>query len=184
MAGSELELITPETWWFQEQPIFSEDAEPIAGATTILQTIALGPTALGIAYFWAMYVDSGKEKPTWWFLYDKFPKFVIGFLFFSFLITFPVKSAVDSDPPPDDPDADTELDQIVAVIKGVEKWWAIMGFTAIGLKSDLRKISKKVGKGGSLIWLYVVGGIIDIAICLGFAAVWYSGAVFAAPDVN
>lgn len=162
--------------------IFSEDAETIAGITKILQTIALGPTALGIAYFWAVYVEPGKEKPSWWFLYDKFPKFVIGFLFVSFLITFVVKAAVDSSDVEDG--EDNELDSLISVIKGMERWWAIMGFTAIGLKSDLRKISKKVGKGGSLIWLYVVGGAIDIAICLGFASIWYSGIVLEQPEID
>jgi uncharacterized membrane protein YadS len=154
--------------------IFSDKAETVASITKILQTIALGPCCLAIAYYWNVIVDPGKEPPSVWLIYDKFPKFVFGFLSVCFLVTFVME-----------PCCEDNLDSLIRVVKGMERWWAIMGFTAIGLKSDLRKMKKKLGKGGggNIISLYVVGGTLDILLCLGFSSIWFSGLLIPAPEV-
>jgi uncharacterized membrane protein YadS len=151
----------------------SPEAETIAGITKILQTIAMGPVCLVIAYFWN--ISSGREKPSAWLIYDKFPKFVLGFLAVCFLVTFVAKPSI-KEP--------TAMDNLIRVVKGMERWWAIMGFTAIGLNSDLKKMSKRLNNGRSLIGLYLVGGTVDLLVALGLAAVWYSGLILPAPDMG
>ena len=71
-----------------------------------------------------------------------------------------------------DPDS---MDDLIKVVKGMERWWACMGFTSIGLNSDLKKMSNRLTNGKSLVGLYLFGGTVDAVIALALAATWYSG---------
>ena len=71
--------------------IFSDDAETIASVAKIIQTTALGPICLIVAYYWNTVIEKGEDKkgPSLWLIYDKFPKFVLGFLIVSTTNTNP-----------------------------------------------------------------------------------------------
>ena len=90
-------------------------------------------------------------------LWEKFPKFVLGFLFVSTIITI-VNASVG---------ADAE-ESLKVGMKAVSKWFFCLGFVGIGLSSDLRKLASKM-KGGKPIFLYLITQALDLLVKLGFA---------------
>ncbi|EGD76648.1 hypothetical protein PTSG_07999 [Salpingoeca rosetta] len=90
-------------------------------------------------------------------LWEKFPKFVLGFLFCSTIITV-INASV----------SDEEQASLKVGVQAVSKWFFCLGFVGIGLSSDLRKLASKM-QGGKPILLYVLCQLLDLLLKLGFA---------------
>jgi uncharacterized integral membrane protein (TIGR00698 family) len=107
--------------------IIGETAQKYAVIIKSAQNVLLGVAAFAISIYWSYSGKSGAaEKPTVRVIWDRFPKFVIGFiaasLVFSFLLTpETVKQAGDT-------------------IKGYQNIWFSMAFVCIGIETRFRDI--------------------------------------------
>ena len=107
--------------------IIGETAQKYAVIIKSAQNVLLGVAAFAISIYWS-YSKKGEvqEKPTLRIIWDRFPKFVLGFiaasLVFSFLLT---------------PDT---VKQAGDTIKGYQNIWFSMAFVCIGIETRFKDI--------------------------------------------
>ena len=140
----------------------------VAATIKMIQNVLIGVTAFGVAIYWCTSVDcAGGRTVTVMEIWNRFPKFVIGFLVAS--VIFSMYSADLG------PDLGTALINN-GVISGFEAplrtWFFVLAFTAIGLGTNFRELGHYF-KGGKPLILYVVGQSFNLALTLAMAYVMF-----------
>ncbi|MGV3766532.1 MAG: YeiH family protein [Chitinophagaceae bacterium] len=109
--------------------LVGEDALKISTIVKFSQNVLLGLAAFAISVYWSYKGRADKleeGKPTVKVIWERFPKFVIGFvgasLLFSFLLSPTVVTAV-KEP-----------------VKQLQGWWFALAFTGIGLETRFRDL--------------------------------------------
>ena len=108
------------------------------------QNILIGPIAMVVTQMW-----SKQCKPS--ILWDKFPKFVLGFILVA-VITFFL---------PVDLRARVTDDSFA-----VSEWWSNISFVLLGFEINLRNVKKQFGSFGKVAAVYIIGQLIDIGSTL------------------
>ena len=103
--------------------IIGDTAKDIAVIIKSAQNVLLGVAAFAISIYWsyANKTVDGVEKPTPKILWDRFPKFVLGFVLASLLFSFVLS-------------ADT-VKQVGSTLKGYQGIWFSLAFVCIGLET-------------------------------------------------
>lgn len=140
----------------------------VAATIKMIQNVLIGVTAFGVAIYWCTSVDNtGGRTVSSMEIWNRFPKFVIGFLVAS--IVFSIYSAELG------PDLGTALIN-GGVISGMEAplrtWFFVLAFTSIGLGTNFRELGHYF-KGGKPLILYVVGQSFNLALTLLMAYVMF-----------
>lgn len=146
----------------------SDKALYVAATIKMIQNILIGVIAFCVAIYWCYKVDreQGKEVSAWeiWF---RFPKFVIGFIAASILMTC-LYQWLGSDA------GYTLIDN--GVIRGFTKhfrgWFFCLAFVSIGLATNFRELSKYFAGGKPLI-LYAVGQTLNLVLTLVMAYIMF-----------
>jgi uncharacterized integral membrane protein (TIGR00698 family) len=101
--------------------ILGEEALKYATVVKFSQNVLLGLAAFIISIYWAYTKNEKQERPTVKTIWERFPKFVLGFvgasLVFSFLLGPETVSAVKGS------------------LKGLQTFWFALAFTCIGLET-------------------------------------------------
>ncbi len=121
--------------------LYSDAAGKVAVLAKTCRNAMIGFVVLGYALYWASKGQAGKVGNKAWFLWAKFPKFVLGFLLISILASV----AFFSKP------------QLVA-IGNLSRWAFLLTFAGVGLRTNLRELSKQGARP------FLVGAIGEIAI--------------------
>ncbi|MBE8713179.1 YeiH family protein [Sphingobacterium hungaricum] len=112
--------------------LVGEEALKISTIVKFSQNVLLGIAAFAISIYWTYSHSKGKkingieEKPTLRIIWDRFPKFVIGFVFASLLFSFFVS-------------ADTNA-QVKESLKSIQSLWFALAFTSIGLETNFKEL--------------------------------------------
>ncbi len=149
-------------------------AEQVASLVKMIQNILIGFIAFFVAIFFAKKVDkSGKSEVGAIEIWNRFPKFILGFIGASVIASVIFVPAVGAE----------QTGAINKVLGGFKDWCFVLAFTSIGLDTNFKRIAKSM-QGGKVLWLYVVGQTFNIL--LTFAVVWLllSGKVFPLPDIK
>ncbi len=150
------------------------EAQTAAVLVKSIQNILIGFIAFFVALFFATRVDkTGTSKVGAIEIWNRFPKFVIGFFVASLIASFIVLPLCGSD----------QVGAINKVLDQYKNWCFVLAFTSIGLDTNFKEIWKQM-QGGKVLWLYVVGQVFNILLTL--FAVWFllSGVVFPVPQLN
>jgi uncharacterized integral membrane protein (TIGR00698 family) len=151
--------------------IMSEDAAETAGVVKMILNAGLGLVCLVVATVWPKSTPTSEtsdkapgssSSSKLWLLWTKFPKFVLGFLCMSLVLTL-------MEIPLEGTEAGAALPR---AISSVSKWWMCVAFLSIGISTDCRKLLKQVQSGGAII-LYLVTNGIDMALALGLSALCF-----------
>jgi uncharacterized integral membrane protein (TIGR00698 family) len=139
--------------------IIGETAQKFAVIIKSAQNVLIGVAAFAISIYWSYTKKSeADEKPTARVIWDRFPKFVLGFiaasLVFSFLLT---------------PDT---VKQAGDTIKGYQNIWFSMAFVCIGLETRFKDIFTAGNRKPLLAFLSAQ--TINIIITLGIAYFLFS----------
>lgn len=110
--------------------LVGETALKISTIVKFSQNVLLGIAAFAISVYWTYTHNKSEEvvasKPTLGVIWERFPKFVIGFilasLIFSFLITPEVR------------------DQVKDSLKNLQGIWFALAFTSIGLETNFKDL--------------------------------------------
>lgn len=150
-------------------------AEEVAAIVKMVQNALIGFATVFITFFW-LYVVEPREaakaahvvavdpsgvavtksaevtRPSLISLWDRFPKFVLGFFALSFVTTVLAQSwalgpALISR---------SEQGPFLLMTEAMSDWWNLVGFVGLGAETDVSAMMKKV-KGGSVILLYFCG---------------------------
>lgn len=144
----------------------------VAATVKMIQNILIGVTAFCVAIYFTTKVDNDGGKVGMSEIWNRFPKFVIGFLAVSIIMSLICYSL--------DGKLVTNADKIyplsdVFVSNGVNKvantlrgWFFCLAFISIGLTTDFRALGKYF-KGGKPVILYVCGQSFNLCLTLFMA---------------
>jgi uncharacterized integral membrane protein (TIGR00698 family) len=106
-----------------------DEALKVSTIVKLSQNVLLGIAAVAISFFWMIKKkDSAQSKPDWKLIWERFPKFVLGFLAASLVYSFVVT-----------PDT---IAQTKDFIKGIQTALFALAFVSIGLETDLSFLIK------------------------------------------
>ncbi|HCF05335.1 MAG: hypothetical protein JG774_301 [Desulfomicrobiaceae bacterium] len=140
----------------------------VAATIKMIQNVLIGVTAFGVAVYWTtkMEVRDG-ERVGFDEIWNRFPKFVLGFLAASILISS-ISASLGKDL------GYSLIDQ--GVVRGGTKafrgWAFALSFAAIGLSTNFRELAHYF-KGGKPLILYVCGQSFNLALTLLMAYIMF-----------
>ncbi|MDG2130542.1 MAG: putative sulfate exporter family transporter [Fuerstiella sp.] len=143
--------------------VLSDRAMEVAATVKMIQNILIGVTAFCVATYWTTAVerDPSADRPSLLEIWNRFPKFVLGFVLASIIFSF-VHGTLAGGP---------EL--VDATIKGSTKtlrgWFFCLAFVSIGLDTDFRELLPQM-RGGKPLILYVCGQSLNL--CLTLLMAW------------
>jgi uncharacterized membrane protein YadS len=145
--------------------IIGKTAAKVAVTVKMIQNMLIGVVAFGVAVYWVSRVERGNEsqiKPDAREIWRRFPKFILGFVGASLLISY-----LHSQLPVGD-------DFFKAVVDGSTKtlrnWCFCLAFVSIGLETDFRALSQYF-RGGKAVTLYVAGQALNLLLSLAMS--WF-----------
>lgn len=110
--------------------LVGEEALKISTIVKFSQNVLLGIAAFAISIYWtyAKSVDdeTKREKPTAKIIWERFPKFVIGFVFASLLFSFFISPETN--------------DLVKGSLKSIQGLWFVLAFTSIGLETNFKEL--------------------------------------------
>jgi len=124
------------------------------------QNVLIGFAAVGISIFWAFKnknTDSSvdKQKVNFKIIWERFPKFVLGFIIASILFSFVVSPEM--------------VSQSKDYLKGIQTAFFALAFVSIGLETDF-SVLLKTGNGRPA-WTFVIAQAFNIVFTLVLA--WF-----------
>jgi uncharacterized integral membrane protein (TIGR00698 family) len=136
--------------------LFSDTSAKIAVLAKTTRNAMIGFVVLGYALYWANRGQAGQVKNKAAFLWKKFPKFVLGFLAISVLVTAGVFSKGQ-----------------VGDLANLSRWAFLLTFAGVGLRTNFRDMSKQglrpfiVGTAGEILI-----AVLTLALVIGANALW------------
>ena len=131
-----------------------ETAEAYSVIIKSSQNVLLGIAAFAISVYWSLRGTNNTEKPTPRVIWDRFPKFVVGFvlvsLVFSFLMPMEQAKAAGS------------------IAKGLREAMFSLAFVCIGLETDFRFIFKKENAKNIKTFLIAQGFNIVVTLIMAY----------------
>lgn len=140
---------------------YGEKALYVAATIKMIQNVLIGVTAFAVAVYWCARVDCiPGQQVSWWEVWYRFPKFVIGFIIASIVFSI-IDQSIGKDM------STVIIDQ--GVLRGftriAREWFFALAFTSIGLETNFREFGPYF-KGGKPITLYVFGQSFQLMITL------------------
>ncbi len=144
-----------------------EKAMYVAVTIKMIQNVLIGVTAFGVAVYWCAKVDCVPgQRVSVLEIWNRFPKFVLGFLTASILCSILSGSLGGL--------SNAMLTE--GLVKGwtspLRGWFFALAFTAIGLATNFRELAPYF-KGGKPLILYVVGQSLNLVLTLTMAYIMF-----------
>ncbi|MDL2285580.1 YeiH family protein [Desulfovibrio sp. OttesenSCG-928-F07] len=140
----------------------------VAATIKMIQNVLIGVTAFGVAIYWCTRVDcvpgQRVQKREIW---DRFPKFVIGFLTASI-----IASLISGSLGTDLSNAVVSNGLVKGIASPVRSWCFALAFTSIGLSTNFRELGKYL-KGGKPVILYVCGQSFNLMLTITMAYIMF-----------
>lgn len=148
-------------------------ARDVAATIKMIQNVLIGLMAFCIAAYWCLKVDvSRKDEADLSFkgalreIWNRFPKFVLGFLGASIVFSILYASMGNET-------AKVLIDDgISGFVSNLQRWLFALAFASIGLSTDFRELAKYF-KGGKPVILYVCGQSFNLALTLTVAYIMF-----------
>ena len=139
----------------------------VAATVKMIQNVLIGVTAFCVAMYWCAKVDVQEgQKVSAMEIWHRFPKFVLGFLTASIVMSV-VSSSLGADV--GKMLVDNGINKISVPLRG---WFFALAFVSIGLTTNFRELGKYF-KGGKPILLYVCGQSLNLALTLLMAWIMF-----------
>jgi uncharacterized membrane protein YadS len=147
---------------------YGQKALYVAATIKMIQNVLIGVVAFCVAVYWCARVDCVPgQQVSWWEIWYRFPKFVIGFMAASVIFSL-IDGSVTGDY------STAMVDQ--GVLRGwsrlLREWFFALAFTSIGLETNFREFGQYF-KGGKPITLYVFGQTFQLCFTLLIAYIMF-----------
>jgi uncharacterized membrane protein YadS len=123
--------------------LYSDAAGKVAVLAKTCRNALIGFIVLGYAIYWAQKGQAAEVTNKAAFLWRKFPKFVLGFLFISLLATLSVFTKPQ-----------------LAALGNLSRWAFLLTFAGVGLRTNLRDLGKQGARP------FIVGAVGEVAIAV------------------
>jgi uncharacterized membrane protein YadS len=145
-----------------------EKALYVAATLKMIQNVLIGVIAFCVAVYWCAKVDCQPgTRVSWWEVWYRFPKFVVGFIVASMVFSM-IDASVGKDM------STVLIDQ--GVLRGFSRiareWFFALAFICIGLETNFKEFAPYF-KGGKPITLYVFGQSFQLAFVLLVAYIMF-----------
>lgn len=145
----------------------------VAATVKMIQNVLIGVTAFCVALYWTTKVEVNTgEKVGYGEIWNRFPKFVIGFLAVSVvmsLISYSLGGGDTSSYTLSNVMVDNGTNKVSVPLRG---WFFGLAFVAIGLTTNFRELGQYF-KGGKPIILYVCGQTLNLILTLLMAWIMF-----------
>jgi uncharacterized integral membrane protein (TIGR00698 family) len=139
-----------------------EEALKISTIVKFSQNVLLGFAAFAISIYWTMTNNQSstvkEAKPTASIIWERFPKFVIGFIAASLLFSFVIS-----------PD---KIDEVKGGFKSLQGLWFALAFTSIGLETKFSDLFSKEGK--KPLYAFLIAQLFNVFVTLAVAYVLFN----------
>jgi uncharacterized integral membrane protein (TIGR00698 family) len=147
---------------------YGDKALYVAATIKMIQNVLIGVVAFCVAVYWCARVECAPgQQVSWWEIWYRFPKFVLGFIAASIIFSF-IDAGVGKDA------STVMIDH--GVLRGftriAREWFFALAFTSIGLETNFREF-KPYFKGGKPITLYVFGQGFQLCLTLLVAYIMF-----------
>jgi uncharacterized membrane protein YadS len=143
----------------------SDAARNAAVVVKLSQNVLIGVAAFVLTVWWTMRKGGPSERPGLRVIWDRFPKFVIGFLAASFVLSFLIDAA--------------RVAETKGMLTGLRTLWFALAFTSIGLET---RFSELFSTGGGRPALAFLGGqAFNVVWTLLLAYLFFGGMIFDVP---
>ncbi|MDL2286598.1 YeiH family protein [Desulfococcaceae bacterium OttesenSCG-928-F15] len=144
----------------------------VAATIKMIQNVLIGVTAFGVAVYWTTKVEPAEQgyssrKVGAGEIWNRFPKFVIGFLLASIFCSF-ISGSLGSDMS----GAVVSEGLVKGLTSPMRSWCFALAFTSIGLGTNFRELAPYF-KGGKPLILYVSGQSFNLVLTLLMAYVMF-----------
>jgi len=149
--------------------ILGEKAMEVAAVVKMIQNVLIGVIAFFLSLFWVTCVErtAYDSKPSVLEIWNRFPKFILGFVLASAVFSFILTPALGSE----------KVGEILTVTKGLRGWFFCLAFVSIGLETNFSQLLAQ-GKGGKPVYLYITGQLFNIGLTLLAALLFFGGRLF------
>lgn len=134
--------------------LVGETALKISTIVKFSQNVLLGLAAFAISIYWTYTNNQSatvkEAKPTIGVIWERFPKFVLGFIAASVLFSFFISSET--------------LDQVKGTFKSLQGLWFALAFTSIGLETKFSDLFNEEGK--KPLYAFLIAQLFNVFITL------------------
>jgi uncharacterized integral membrane protein (TIGR00698 family) len=134
-----------------------EEALKISTIVKFSQNVLLGFAAFAISIYWTLTKNNSstvkEAKPTVAVIWERFPKFVLGFIAASLLFSFVIPS-------------DT-IDAVKGGFKSLQGLWFALAFTSIGLETKFSDLFSKEGE--KPLYAFLIAQLFNVFVTLAVA---------------
>jgi uncharacterized integral membrane protein (TIGR00698 family) len=150
------------------------EAEAVAAIVKMIQNLLIGVIAFGIAVFWVVSVERtpGAPRPGAGEMWLRLPKFVLGFVGASLLVSFVLIPWLGQD----------TVDGVIKQTKNFREWLFCLAFLCVGLESNFKEMASYL-RGGKPFNLYIVGQTFNLVLTLLIAWLVLSGTILPPPPL-
>jgi uncharacterized membrane protein YadS len=134
--------------------IYGKTAQQIATIVKSTQNAFIGVVAFVLALYFTTVVEKGKEKPSASVIWQRFPKFVLGFVAVSLLFTFGVLPAPAGKAP----------FNVTNAVLAIKDWLFCAAFVCMGLELSVSELKKM---GWSPVIVYLIVTVFNTLLALG-----------------
>ncbi len=148
--------------------LISETAMKIGTIVKFSQNVLIGFAAFFLSLWWTIRKPrAGQERPTVGVIWERFPKFVLGFTVSSLIFSFLLDPAIVKSTKP--------------LIGGLRTWWFALAFTSIGLETRFKDLVAM--EGGRPFAAFVAAQGVNLIWTLLLAYLIFGGVLFPAPSL-
>jgi uncharacterized membrane protein YadS len=148
--------------------LISETAMKIGTIVKFSQNVLIGFAAFFLSVWWTMRKPTeGQERPTVAVIWERFPKFVLGFIVASLVFSLLV-------------DAGT-VKATKSLIAGLRTWWFALAFVSIGLETKFTDLLSM--ENGRPLVVFLGAQFINLVWTLVLAYLIFGGVFFAPPVI-
>lgn len=133
--------------------LLGEEALRYATIVKFSQNVLLGVAAFAISLYWSYSSQQREEKPSLKTIWERFPKFVLGFVLMSLLFSFVLSPEL--------------VAAVKQPIKGIQTFWFALAFTCIGLETKFTDIFKL--DNGRPAYAFLIAQLFNIVFTLAVA---------------
>jgi uncharacterized membrane protein YadS len=142
--------------------LVGETALKISTIVKFSQNVLLGLAAFAISIYWTYRKKDGADvsemKPTVGVIWERFPKFVLGFIAASLLFSCVVPGET--------------LDSVKGPLKSLQGLWFALAFTSIGLETKFADLFKQEGR--KPLYAFLIAQAFNVVLTLGIAYVLFA----------
>lgn len=149
--------------------LISEPAMKAGVIVKFSQNVLIGVAAFILSIVWTLKAGAATgEKPSARVIWERFPKFVLGFLVASFVFSFVLH-------------VDT-VGGVKGVLGGMRTWWFALAFTCIGLETRFGDLISM--GGGRPAAAFIIAQGLNVVWTLILAYLLFGGVLFPVPEIN